>query len=203
MSWEDAWRQGRTGWDRGLAAPPLIEFLASTTLTPARALVPGCGAGYDVIALAHAGWDALGVDIAPTAVTRFEEVLSQAGAGSGRAQVACADFFSDQALDERFGLIWDYTFLCAIEPELRERWAKRMSELISPDGELVTLLFPVDIQDATPSVKGDPGPPYRLHPQVAQALLEPYFERVSLTQPTHSHADRVGKEWLARWRPKA
>lgn len=202
MSWEDAWRLGRTGWDRGLAAPPLIEFLASTTLHPGRALVPGCGAGYDVIALGDAGWDALGVDIAPSAATRFEEVKAQAGPLKGRAQVTTADFFLAADLDERFALIWDYTFLCAIDPELRTSWAKRMSELIAPDGELVTLLFPVDIEDATPSTKADPGPPYRLHPEVAGDLLEPYFERISLTQPTHSHADRVGKEWVARWRPK-
>ena len=202
-SWEDAWQAGRTGWDRGQAAPPLLELLSQATQLPrGRALVPGCGAGYDVLALAQAGYDALGVDIAPTAAARFEQLRGEAWAQPGLASVQTLDFFDASALTSRFDLIWDYTFLCAISPPRRAAWAQRMSALVHQDGELVTLLFPVDLEDATASTLEDPGPPYRLHPEVARALLNPYFTLHALYAPTRSHADRVGQEWVARWRPR-
>ncbi|MCZ7685418.1 MAG: TPMT family class I SAM-dependent methyltransferase [Sandaracinaceae bacterium] len=53
MSWEDAWREGRTGWDAGGSPPALIELGARGVLPAGRALVPGCGAGWDVLTLAE------------------------------------------------------------------------------------------------------------------------------------------------------
>lgn len=35
------------------------------------------------------------------------------------------------------------SFFCAIEPEMRLQWASRIRDLLKPDGELVTLIFPV------------------------------------------------------------
>ena len=43
MSWEQSWREGRTGWDAGEAAPPLVDLIASGALPKGRALVPGAG----------------------------------------------------------------------------------------------------------------------------------------------------------------
>jgi len=36
-------------------------------------------------------------------------------------------------------------FFCAIEPEMRPAWGKSMHELLKPDGELITLMYPVII----------------------------------------------------------
>ena len=62
MSWEDAWREGRTGWDAGAPAPPLLDYLQERDGQGRRALVPGCGSGYDAFALAEAGWTVQGLD---------------------------------------------------------------------------------------------------------------------------------------------
>jgi hypothetical protein len=45
--------------------------------------------------------------------------------------------------------VYDCTFLCAIDPTRRQEWAKQMSKLIRPGGEIVSLvglyeLNPVD-----------------------------------------------------------
>lgn len=199
MSWEQAWQEGRTGWDRGQAAPPLLEYLEAhpTTGTP-RALIPGCGAGYDVFALAAAGFEATGLDIAPTAGARFAQLHAQQPQLQGNASILIADFFSEQEVQGPFDVIWDYTFLCAIDPTLRESWAKRMSELLASDGELVTLIFPV-LSDELPASDA-PGPPYPLHPELVKPLLAPYFSLHSIARPAHSHPERANKEWLARWR---
>lgn len=36
-------------------------------------------------------------------------------------------------------------FFCAIEPNMRETWAKSVDELLKPDGELITLMYPVSM----------------------------------------------------------
>lgn len=53
------------------------------------------------------------------------------------------DFFDPKAINSSFTLAYDYTFLCAIPPEMRVSWASRYSSLIEKDGYLVTLQFPL------------------------------------------------------------
>jgi hypothetical protein len=52
--WNAAYEGGETPWDKGYASPPLIEFLNFQPIS-GRVLVPGCGAGHDVRALAAEG----------------------------------------------------------------------------------------------------------------------------------------------------
>lgn len=201
MTWESAWSEGRTGWDAGASAPALEEHLAGMERPgpKSRALVPGCGSGYDVFALARAGFKAHGVDIAPTAAQRFEMLRQQEHLGPAQAMIHTGNFFEAEGLG-RFDVIFDYTFLCAIEPDRRPDWVARMIELLKEDGELWTLIFPVDPDDPTPSTSEDDGPPYRMHPAVVAELLEPRFEKVELRAPAASHPGREGKEFFARWR---
>lgn len=194
MTWEDAWREGRTGWDAGAAAPALRRLVAEGTLPAGRALVPGCGAGYDVFALAADDRVAVGLDLAPTAAKRFEALREERGLSANRAPLVIGDFFAFEA-KAPFDLIYDYTFLCAIEPERREDWARRVDALLAPDGELVTLIFPIVDQPMNPG-----GPPHPMSPDLVRELLEPRFEATFLEPLTESHPGREGKEWLGRWR---
>lgn len=40
-------------------------------------------------------------------------------------------------------LVCNCRFFCAIVPNMRSAWATRMADLLKPDGELITLMFPV------------------------------------------------------------
>ncbi len=77
---------------------------------------------------------------------------------------------------------------------MRPRWAERVGELLAPDGELVTLIFPIVDKDP------DDGPPYALNAELVRGLLEPSFDLVFLEPPSDSHPGREGKECVARWR---
>lgn len=46
---------------------------ATTTLRRMRALVPGCGRGYDVLLLSSLGYDVVGVDLSPVGVERARQ----------------------------------------------------------------------------------------------------------------------------------
>ncbi|KAK5326084.1 hypothetical protein LTR70_002349 [Exophiala xenobiotica] len=156
-----------------------------------RALVPACGRGYEVVVLALHGFDAYGVEVSQTAVDACEVYATAQlgrpeaynfGPGSSSAQEAgvrgkikfmVGDFFKRdweaecrEHGDAGFDLIYDYTFLCAILPEMRLDWARRVKELLAPEGILVCLEFPMykDVDAA--------GPPYGLKGVYWDLLVE-------------------------------
>lgn len=194
MTWESAWSEGRTGWDAGGSPPALLELSQSGVLPEGRALVPGCGAGYDVLTLASKWRTVVGLDVAPTAAKRFNQLRHERGLPEAQARIVVADFF-DFEPDARFDLAWDYTFFCAIDPDQRAAWGQRMADFVVPGGLLVTLVFPV-----VPSAPRDQGPPYAIHPDDIRAALGDAFEALSVDQVFDSHPGREGKELLARWR---
>jgi methyl halide transferase len=194
VSWESRWRAGDTGWDRGSAAPPLLALILQDNLPFGRALVPGCGAGYDAMALARRERFVVGLDLAPTAAVRFEEERQRAGVPRDRVEIVVGDFFEYRP-EAPFDLIWDYTFLCAIDPSLRSRWAEKMDELLAPHGELITLLYPTSDAPAQ-------GPPFLIEPEAIRTLLAPRWVATQLAKVKHSHPERRDREWLGRWRKR-
>jgi SAM-dependent methyltransferase len=212
MTWQQAWQEGRTGWDAGAAAPALVHLLkeragqrgggdaptAEVGGGPPRALVPGCGSGYDVLALAQAGYRTTGLDLSPLARDRCHALRDEAEIPAERAAVVVDDFFTVDAgaIGAPFDLIFDYTFLCAIDVAERPRWAKRMDALLAPHGRLVTLIFPMVDEPMNPG-----GPPHPLWPEQVRALLEPLgYEAEVLGPAPKSHGPREGREWLGVWR---
>ena len=99
-----------------------------------NALVPGCGRAYDALALAEHGYaSVVALDVSPAACEAARaELHSSQSPAAGQVEVRCGDFFSLQG--ETFDLIWDCTFLCALNPSVRERWAAQMHALLSPQG---------------------------------------------------------------------
>lgn len=194
MSWEDAWREGRTRWDAGDSPPVLKRLVDEGALPRGRALVPGCGTGYDLLTLAPVMDEVVGVDLAPTAKRAFDDFLVDRKLDRDRVQYLVEDFFAFSP-GSPFDVMWDYTFLCAIDPEWRGRWAERVDTLLAPDGELITLIFPVVDTPMNPG-----GPPHPMSPDLVRGLLEPRWEATHLEPVTTSHPARTGKEWLGRWR---
>jgi SAM-dependent methyltransferase len=193
VTWEDAWREGRTGWDAGAAAPALLQLLREDRFPRGRVLVTGCGSGYDALALAERGREVVGLDLAPTAAARFEVLRKERDVAPERARVAVADFFAWDP-PQRFDAVWDYTFLCALLPSLRHRWGSRMGELVRPGGAVLTLVFPM--VEPGPDYQG---PPFPLFPRDVAAAL-PGWEAEVDEEPQTSHAGREGKERLLIWR---
>ncbi len=96
MSWQQAWEENRTPWDAGAAAPSLVELVESGELPEGRALVPGAGSGYDVLALAGPERHAVGLDLAPGAKRRFDALRAEQGVPADQAEMVTADFFDWQ-----------------------------------------------------------------------------------------------------------
>lgn len=219
--WDDLWKKSLTPWDRAGPSEALrdailsqnqnlfgspIKKLATTTTTTTgqqqqrkKALVPGCGRGYDVLSLASLGYDTFGLDGSENAILAARKLEAEESSfesdayrlrdplvGKGKIQFIVGDFFREDflaaitstttthgdsndtvppATDEKFDLIFDYTFLCALPRELRPTWAKRMSELLAPDGFLVCLEWPLQ---KSPK---EGGPPHGLSAELYEELL--------------------------------
>lgn len=196
-TWEQHWAEDDTPWDAGKSPPSLYRIIESLKPSPeARALVPGCGRGYDVLTLAHSGYHAVGIDIAPSVLPKFEELRSASELTQEQAHLLIDDFF-ELTPDEigTFDLIWDYTFFCAISLSEREKWREQMASLLRPGGTLAMLLFPV-----VPGAPEDDGPPFPLDPEKVERTLAPRFELTKLESAPASHPGREGKEQLSVWR---
>lgn len=174
--WEKLWAQdgGLTKgsrFDVASVSRPLAAELARTNHAPLpgmSALVPGCGRAYDALALAEHGFESVvALDLSPTACKAAETEIETSGSASlavrERVHVRCGDFFDTDG--DTFDLIWDNTFLCALEPEARERWAAQMKAKLAPGGTLITCVFPIGEREG--------GPPFAMSVPLVRDLLEP------------------------------
>ncbi|KAK7033678.1 hypothetical protein VNI00_012678 [Paramarasmius palmivorus] len=190
-SWDVAWKQNITPWDNGNTQPPLKQILQELPLTGRRALVPGCGAGYDAIHIASVtNYQTLGLDISQTALDKASSLVPPEL--SSTVFFKSGDFFNLKD-DERFDLIYDYTFFVAIPPTLRPAWGEQMRSLIKPGGYLITLIWPIDPYTET-------GPPYYVRPEHYIEPLGDGWEKVVDREPDCSSENHVGKERLVVWK---
>lgn len=136
-SWERMWRNGIPEglfFDAGKCEPGLVELInAEPPLPKGLALVPGCGRGYAVEALAQPGSRyVIALEVSPTGAGVARDYLRE----QKWASVIVGDFFTVDFGELCFDLIYDCTFLCALRPDQRKVWAHRMFQLLVPGGEL-------------------------------------------------------------------
>lgn len=204
--WDAAWQEGMTPWDAGVPQPPLQQVFETSIWSDlgitksGRALVPGCGRGYDAIYLASQGYAVLGADLSSTAVDEAKKYLSsRPEAGSIQVEYQVLDFFKGpQLADQRFDLAYDYTFFCAIPPKLREPWGRRMAEIVKPGGHLIALMYPID-----PDRARDDGPPFPVDFEAYSLALQGSWDNILNIVPTTSRPGHEGRERLGIWRRKS
>lgn len=182
--WEQRYRSGDTPWDKGAAHPALAAWLEKNTLTD-RILVPGCGAGHDVRALAAGGAEVTGLDVAPSAIEaagRFPR--------AGKEVYVTGDFFHPPAgWGGAFDGIFEHTCFCAIEPSDRPAYAASAAALLRPGGRLLAIFY------LDPG-RNEDGPPYGCTREELGALFSPAFRLLSEETEFPTHPGREGREVL-------
>ncbi|XP_010554387.1 PREDICTED: thiocyanate methyltransferase 1-like [Tarenaya hassleriana] len=73
--WEKCWELELTPWDIGGPTPIVVHLLDSASLPNGTALVPGCGAGYDVVAMASPERYVIGLDYSDSATKKKNDNL--------------------------------------------------------------------------------------------------------------------------------
>lgn len=160
--WTTRYTTGKTPWDFGGAPAALKSFLerhsASSTV-----LIPGSGSGYEVQAFHAAGHNVTAIDFSPAAVERAKRLL---GVLSDR--VVLGDFFTHDFDGQRFDVIYERTFLCAMAPPHWPAYVRRVAELLSPGGELIGIFLYGQF--------AAPGPPFAITDLEAAQLFKTDFQ---------------------------
>ena len=135
--WDDRYLQQRTGWDIGKVSTPLKEYIDQLNDKSIAVLIPGCGNAYEALYLAEKGFTNITlIDISPAIVKEIRQRLNVYA--DKEIQIICGDFFN---LDQEFDLVFEQTFLCALDPQLRERYVLKMADILKKNGKLAGVLF--------------------------------------------------------------
>lgn len=146
VDWEQAYQNGKTGWDRGEVSLNLNHWLEDQQLQPCRILIPGCGNGYEVLHLAAKGFDVVAIDIAPTAVDNLKKALSD---NKLNADVILADFFNWHP-EKLFDAIYEQTSLCALSPERWQAYEQCLFSWLKPNGKLLAQFMQTETEGGPP-----------------------------------------------------
>ena len=184
--WEDLYARHGDGWELGAPAPPLMEFFATARLDGARVAVPGCGRGHDARFLAGLGYDVVGFDFAPAALTAARTLAAREGSP---ARFEARDVFVlGRELPHAFDGAWEYTCFCAIDPTRRAEYVASLAGAIRPGGWLLGCFFPL---------RGAPaGPPFPVSAAEVRRVLRPAFRIERAWSPLRSVRGRQGREWM-------
>ena len=217
--WAEIWAvEYPPSFDKLCLVPILQQLLdEDKLLREGRCLVPGCGRGYDVTAIASPARYCLGVDIVPAAISsaqqRLEELYDMAALLEvnpeppiGQCEFKCFNFFELDTFhpENQFDFVFDYTFLSSLDPRIHKDWARKMSDLVKVGGELMTVIYPIMVEKCG-------GPPFQLSMSMVRELLMPAgFEAFELYEllPEQCHQGRGGVDGgynaprtaLGRWR---
>jgi SAM-dependent methyltransferase len=184
--WESMYQQDDKPWEKGAPCPGLVDFLAHETVS-GRVLVPGCGFGHDVRALATPSNEVVGLDIAPSAIKGARSFSPIAG-----ERYELADLFDlPQEIRGTFDWVWEHTCFCAIARERRVDYVNAVAGALKPGGHLLAIFY-IDPGNDSPTE----GPPFEVSIPQLDALFNPHFALVREWLPKRAYRGREGREWM-------
>jgi SAM-dependent methyltransferase len=187
--WEQRYREGSDRWDLGRAAPPLVEFLKPPqSPAPGRVAVLGCGRGHEALLFAKHGFEVVGFDFAPAAISAARQLAQKHGVEATFLQRDIFDLTPEFA--EHFDYVVEHTCFCAIPPTKRSQYVEVTHRLLRPRGELIGLFF-------THSRPG--GPPFGVTKQEIRQFFHPRFQEIALEITPNSVSSRQGEEHLGHF----
>jgi methyl halide transferase len=147
--WTERYANNQTGWDLGYVSTPLKEYFDQLTDRSLRILIPGAGNSYEAEYLWSLGFENVHViDLSVLPLQNIKERIPSFPS----SQLIHGDFFEHNA---QYDLIVEQTFFCALNPELRASYVKKMESLLAPQGKLVGLMFKVPLNTDHPPFGGN------------------------------------------------
>jgi len=164
--WQQRFAKRQTPWDRGAPGPRLLQWIEEGTLTGGEhVVVPGCGSGHDVLALARAGCEVVGIDYAEAAIALTRERLAQAGVEAALVTSDVLQWQPARPLDA----VYEQTCWCALHPDHWVAYAAQLERWLRPGGRLLLMAMQC-LRDGA-AVGRIEGPPYHMDINAVRALL--------------------------------
>jgi len=182
--WNQRYACGETPWTLH-AIPATLRSFVKRTRARGRVLIPGCGTDHEVLRfLQSAGFEVTAIDFSAVAVTQINEAL-----GNFDGKIIHGNFFKFD-FPNRFDVIYERTFLCALHPRRWPQYAKRTAQLLRPRGKLVGVFFY--------GTEPDP-PPYPLSKTGAAEIFGKYFRLIRDVKVSDSVAMFAAMERWQEW----
>lgn len=135
--WTQRYIQKNTGWDIGKPSTPLKSYIDQLENKALKILIPGAGNSYEAEYLFNTGFENVYVlDISKPPLIAFKKRVPD----FPENQIIQDNFFIHEG---HYDMVLEQTFFCSFPPtkENRIRYAKKMHDLIKPNGKLVGLWF--------------------------------------------------------------
>ena len=179
-SWNTRYIEKETGWDIGSVSTPLKTYFEQLEDKSLRILIPGSGNGHEAEYLFKNGFtNVFLLDWAISPLHHFHHRVK----GFPVQHLIHQDFFQHRG---QYDLIIEQTFFCAIEPKLREAYAKHAHELLRDDGTLAGVLFDDKLNDTHP--------PFGGNKEEYLKYFSPYFTVRVFERCYNSIEPRAGRE---------
>ncbi len=163
--WQERFETATTPWDRGEPGPQLLAWIGNEIATGQRVLVPGCGSGWDVAALAQAGAQVTAIDYAPAAIERTCALLRERGLSAEVFEADVLQWSPPQPVDA----VYEQTCLCALHPDQWIAYADQLHRWLKPNGKLLAMFMQkLRPEGAQGFVQG---PPYHCDMNAMRALF--------------------------------
>lgn len=180
--WEEKYITNSTGWNIGAISTPLKEYTDQLTNKEATILIPGAGNAYEAEYLYNKGFQHVFIlDIAQKPLQNFK----LRNPSFPENHLLEEDFFKHQST---YDIIIEQTFFCALHPNQRNSYAKKMHDLLAPNGKLVGLLFDFPL---TPE-----GPPFGGSYDEYIKTFSPFFELSIFDRCNNSIKPRDNREFF-------
>ena len=185
--WANRYQTGEIGWDAGIITTPIKAYIDHLTETKTdknlKILIPGAGSGHEAAYLWAQGFHNIFVcDWAEEAISRYKNNVPD----FPENQLIIGDFF---LLNEKFDLIIEQTFFCALDPQMRPQYAEKMAEVLCTEGVLSGVLFGQKFPFQGPPFGGD-------RAEYAN-YFEPYFDILTMEDCYNSIQPRAKTElWI-------
>lgn len=189
--WNEKYLNSESSWDLNSANPVFVKLLNDKNIIlPGAILIAGCGKGYDAIAAAKSGYEVTAIDFSSYAINFTNELANQS---SVKIQTIEEDIFELNAeYENRFDIVYEYVMYCAINPDRRKEYAKKISSLLKINGKYVSLFFPIE--------KREGGPPFGISLADTYSVFSQYLKLELSTNRIDSVKPRRGREVLQVYR---
>ncbi len=178
--WDSRYQSKNTGWDIGYISTPLKDYFDQLTNKNLKILIPGGGNSYEAEYLHKNGFtNVYVIDLSKTALDNLQKRIPS----FPQNHLIHSNFFD---LKENFDLIIEQTFFCALNPDLRPKYASKMKDLLVVNGKLIGLLFNIPLNDNHP--------PFGGNRKEYKSYFEPYFYIKIMDTAYNSIPERYGNE---------
>ncbi len=185
--WLERWEREEIGFHQNEINPYLRQYWQELHLAHGSGVfVPLCGKSLDMLWLRKQGHSVLGVELSAIAVQSFfkENGYSPHHVTSKKfdrceangISILCGDFF-ELCKDDlaKVSAVYDRASLVALQPEMRERYANHLVNILPPATQILLITFDYPQPEM-------PGPPFAVSVNEVAALYREHAEIRLLAQ---------------------